>query len=61
MDENRFWLALWLGMMGILGLTISVCVSIDSRNVQAFIDHGYTRGSLPGVGGITWVKPTGAN
>lgn len=56
MNENSFWLRMFLGLATIftvgLVLTLLICRSWD----KLYIQEGYVRATLPGYDRPVWVK-----
>lgn len=57
MNENKFWLSLWLGLAAIVFTGASVLMWIDFQSDKYFVNHGYTRAMLVGSSMVQWVKP----
>lgn len=57
MNENELAvIALAIGVSGI-AIVIIVGLILSYKETRLFIEHGYTRQSLPGADGTTWVNP----
>ena len=55
-EENKFWLALWLGLGALIcALAMVVGATVYKINLAAF-EHGYEARMLPGADMAHWVK-----
>lgn len=52
MDEYKFW----LGLFSIIAIMLIAFMWINHLNEKQFIEHGFTRESLPGQSMTQWVK-----
>lgn len=43
MQENTFWLSLWLGMLGIAAVTVIVFMTYLHFETMAYIKNGYVQ------------------
>ena len=56
METSKEWTVFWCVFLLVVG---TVCINITNKvadNTKIFISNGYTRTTLPGAEGFTWVK-----
>ena len=58
-DEIR-WITGWIGavLLALVIFSFFTTATVKSFELdRVYIEHGYTRGTLPGADGICWIAP----
>lgn len=56
MDEDKFWLSLWMGVSVSIVILVLGVAWINHLNERQFIQNGFTRETLPGQSMTQWIK-----